>query len=71
MNAPLCFVSPRMFDLWTKAAAVGPVDQRCANPCRDCQPAYQLRMKKLRRCAHPETQFGVDAEGAVYGYWPA
>jgi len=70
MNAPLCFVSPRMFDLWTKADRSVPEKTRCENPCRDCQPSYQLRMKKLKRCAHPETMFAVDQEGGVYGYTP-
>ena len=70
MNAvPLCFVTHKMFDLWMKADTTPNVNP-CANPCRDCQPGYQLRMKRLKRCAHPETQFSIDKDGGVYGYWP-
>lgn len=66
MQAPLCFASPEMFALWVSAPAAA----ACSNPCRDCQPSYQLRMKKQGRCGHPETQFSVDEDGGVYGYWP-
>lgn len=69
MQAPLCFASPVMLDLWFKADN-GTGGSKCANPCRDCQPGYQVRMKRAGRCAHPETQFSVDADGGVYGYWP-
>ena len=66
MQAPLCFASQDLFRLW----ATAPVAVRCTNPCRDCQPGYQTRMKRAGRCAHPETMFALDEEGAVYGYWP-
>lgn len=67
---PLCFVTPRMFELWTRSDQEQPLAQRCDNPCRDCTPGYQIRMKRVRRCSHPETMFAFDEEGAVYGYWP-
>lgn len=60
---PLCF-TPRLFELWDSA----PPAVRCASHCTDCLPAYQLRMKKLRRCEHPEVMFTIDADGAVVGH---
>jgi hypothetical protein len=65
---PLCFTSPRMFALWLEADLHMPKVQRCDGvPCVDCQPAYQLRMKKLGRCARPGTAFGIDQAGGVVG----
>lgn len=69
MQAPLCFASPRMLELWLRADD-GAASAKCQNPCRDCQPGYQVRMKRQGRCSHPETMFAQDDEGAVYGYWP-
>lgn len=66
---PLCF-APRIYDLWDKADTAIPKGQRCMNPCVDCLPQYQMRMKKAGRCAHPETMFGVDKDGGIYGFWP-
>ncbi len=65
---PLCF-APRIYDLWDKADKAA-AHARCMNPCVDCLPQYQMRMKKAGRCAHPETMFGIDKDGAIYGYWP-
>jgi hypothetical protein len=70
MQAPLCFVAPRLFELWSRADLGLPEKSRCNNPCRDCQPGYQTRMKHQGRCAHPETMFSIDDERGVYGYWP-
>lgn len=65
---PLCFVDPRTFRLWAGSAGA----KECGSgPCADCQPSYQLRMKKMGRCDHPETMFGVNGEGGVYGFWPS
>ena len=70
MQAPLCFASPKMFGLWlTTESRLGV--KPCDSPCVDCTPSYQTRMKKQRRCAHPETMFSVDKDGGVYGYWPS
>lgn len=69
MQAPLCFANPVMLELWLRADQ-GSAAAKCGNPCRDCQPGYQTRMKRAGRCAHPETMFTFDAEGGVYGYWP-
>lgn len=67
-TAPLCFMEPRMFALWMNSS--GPKDDCQAGPCTDCLPAYQLRMKKQGRCAHPETNFGVRDDGGIFGWWP-
>lgn len=60
---PLCFHSPADFKRWkdSRVAAVSRTD--CV--CVDCLPAYQLRMKKLKRCEHPEVMFTVDDGGVV------
>lgn len=60
---PLCF-SPRIFDLWEKANRSS-TSAACRSHCRDCMPSYQLRMKKLKRCEHPETMFIVEDGGVV------
>lgn len=65
---PLCFVDPNIFKLWSGSAKVEECGE--AGPCRDCLPAYQLRMKKRGRCSHPETMFGISQDGGVYGFWP-
>lgn len=68
MNAmPLCFIDQRVFKLWSSSAGAADCG---SGPCHDCQPGYQLRMKKQGRCAHPETMFGVTEDGGVYGFWP-
>ena len=69
MQAPLCFADPGMFRLWLSSGLRSKQDSACG-PCTDCTPSFQTRMKRQGRCAHPETMFGLDAEGAVYGYWP-
>lgn len=67
MTAPLCFASPRLFELWLMADMALPRQQRCENVCRDCMPSYQMRMRKQGRCGHPETVFSVDRDGGVVG----
>lgn len=61
---PLCF-TPRIFELWrsSRVAAASNTDF----VCRDCLPAYQLRMKKLGRCERPEVMFTLDEEGGIVG----
>lgn len=63
---PLCF-SPRIYELW-EGAPVGSQDRRCGNICTDCLPSYQLRMKKVGKCEHPETMFTF--EDGIVGYRP-
>jgi hypothetical protein len=58
---PLCFFSPADFERWRESRP------RCESHCKDCLPAYQLRMKKLQRCEHPEVMFTLDDEGGVVG----
>lgn len=60
---PLCF-SPKIFNLWEQV----PPTVRCTDHCVDCMPSYQLRMKKLGRCEHPETMFAIDADGGIVGH---
>lgn len=61
--APLCFF-PRIFELWDSA----PAAVRVRDCCVDCMPSYQLRMKKLGRCEHPNTSFSFDEEGGILGH---
>lgn len=63
---PLCFTA-RVWTLWEQANNSIPKASRCASHCHDCLPSYQLRMKKQRRCEHPEVMFSVDGEGAIHG----
>lgn len=57
-----------MFQLWLSS---GYTDQaECpAGVCTDCLPSYQLRMKKIGRCEHPETMFRMSSAGALFGTW--
>lgn len=71
MTAPLCFASPRLFELWLKADTALPEAQRCQNVCRDCLPSYKVRMKREGRCQHPETVFDLESEGGIFGRWPS
>lgn len=64
---PMCFWSQRQFALWS---ASNEVQKPCESPCADCLPTFQLRMKKLGRCEHPETMFDFDQD-AIVGYLPA
>lgn len=59
---PLCFSSLEQYERWRKSF------QCPRSHCHDCLPAYQLRMKKQRRCEHPETMFTLDEEGGVVGH---
>lgn len=61
---PPCF-TPKVWRLWEQANNSVPKGTRCASHCRDCLPSYQLRMKKQRRCEHPETMFSFEEEGIV------
>lgn len=66
--APLCFVPPAMYQLWLSSGFTDAAE--CpAGVCTDCLPSYQLRMKKLGRCEHPETRFRMSAAGALFGTW--
>lgn len=59
---PLCFSSPKLYALWRSS-------WRCPDShCHDCLPSYQLRMKKLGRCEHPEAMFTIEADGGVVGH---
>lgn len=65
---PLCFVDPRVFQLWSNSAGAADCG---SGPCHDCQPGFQLRMKKQGGGARTrKTMFGVSPEGGVYGFWP-
>ena len=57
---PLCFATAKDFERWRSS-----YNPTCVSHCRDCTPAYQLRMKKQRRCEHPETMFTVEDDGIV------
>lgn len=59
---PICFASARDFERWRTSAGA-----RDCGHCHDCTPTYQLRMKKQRRCEHPEVMFSVDVDGGVHG----
>lgn len=67
MVIPLCFRTVADFERWQRSLAhCGGADKR-ASHCRDCLPAYQLRMKKLGRCEHPETMFTLDEMEGIVG----
>lgn len=61
---PLCFASAADFELWR---AVPYRQLRGCSVCTDCLPQYQLRMKKLGRCEHPETMFTLTEDGEIIG----
>ena len=71
MTAPLCFVEPWLYELWAGSRVPNDKAGCQAGHCTDCTPTYQLRMRKVGRCEHPETQFSVDRDGGVFGMWPA
>lgn len=67
---PMCFWSQRQFALWKAADSHVPRGNRCnGDQCHDCLPTFQLRMKRLGRCEHPETMFTFGHEGVI-GYRP-
>jgi hypothetical protein len=59
---PLCFRSLADFERWRKSFGAND----CGH-CRDCLPEFQLRMKKLGRCEHPETMFTFSVEEGIVG----
>lgn len=58
---PLCFRSLSDYERWRKSFGAS-----CSH-CRDCLPGFQLRMKKVQRCEHPEVMFTMDEESGVVG----
>lgn len=60
---PLCFGSLADFERWRKSFQAG-----SSGHCADCLPSYQLRMKKLGRCEHPDTMFSFDEDGGIVGH---
>lgn len=71
MTAPLCFSSPRVFELWLRADMSLPLANRCENFCTDCLPSYKVQMKREGRCEHPETVFDIEREGGLFGRCPS
>lgn len=63
---PACFTA-RIWLLWEESNNAIPKGARTASHCHDCLPSYQLRMKKQRRCEHPEVMFSLDSDGAIHG----
>lgn len=57
---PACFPSLLDFERWAKSFGA-----KDCGFCHDCLPSYQLRMKKLRRCEHPEIMFSIGEDGVV------
>jgi hypothetical protein len=60
---PLCFRSMQDFERWRNSKNIVKREPHC----RDCLPSYQLRMKKLGRCEHPNTSFSFDEDGGIVG----
>lgn len=67
MDKPPCFSSVRFYENWRAMLPKCNSGERQATICHDCLPGYQLRMKKLGRCAHPDTAFTVGQDGGVIG----
>lgn len=66
---PACFTELRFYRNW-KATVPHCPDKDRAVICHDCQPSYQLAMRKQGRCARPEVMFTVDRAGGVVGLTP-
>ena len=60
LTFPLCFATAEDFARWR-----GSFEAKRVAHCRDCTPSFQLRMKKLNRCEHPETMFTFEEDGVV------
>jgi hypothetical protein len=65
MDKPACFSTVRFYENWRAMLPRCNTHERADPICRDCMPTYQLRMKSLGRCAHPETMFTVGQDGGV------
>lgn len=61
VKVPNCFPSLLDFERWKNSLGA-----ECGH-CHDCMPTYQLRMKKLRRCEHPEIMFTIDEDRGIVG----
>ena len=63
---PACFSELRFYRNWQATVPHCP-DKDRAVICHDCQPSYQLAMRKQGRCARPDVMFTVDKAGGVVG----
>ena len=55
---------------WAKFAKATNVPMRPDRHCLDCTPEFKLKMLDEGRCERPETVFGIDNEGGVFGCSP-
>ena len=66
---PRCFSELRFYRNWQATVPHCP-DKDRAVICHDCQPSYQLAMRKQGRCARPEVMFTIGLDGGVVGMTP-